>query len=334
VSALGLARAAPFDGAALDAVAELARAAATGAPPADARRLAVLARAAKRLSGFARGTSAPPSAAARVRLSPDARDALLLPVARSAPARLLALLAPWLESLFPADLARRGVSGRHRVGPQRAPDVLQVLEEAQRALGARPFAAFLADAGGPEITIENTRPPSLVLGAGFASRPEGQRRFLAARALALADLGWALAGKFAPRDVGVLLELSTRFAGGRPPPLGLPPDRAPAFLAALERAVPPTVQERARALGPRAAAEVAGLAPRELAAALRQSASRTALVQAGDARSAVEALLAAEPRVAVLPRAEALSHPDLRDLVAFALSDEHLELRAAAEEGR
>jgi tetratricopeptide (TPR) repeat protein len=333
-SALARARSAPFDASALDAVAELARAAATGAPTGGARRLAVLARATKRLAGLARGTAAPPSAAARVRLSPEARDAALLPMARGAPARLLALLAPWLESLFPADLARRGVGGRHRVGLQRAPDVLQALEEAQRALGARPFAAFLADAGGPEIAIENTRPPSLVFGAGFASRPDGERRFLAARALALADLGWALAGKFAPRDVGVLLELSARFAGGRPPSLGLPPERAPAFLAALERVVPPSVQERARALGERAAAEVAAIAPRELASALRQSASRTALVHAGDARSAVEALLVAEPRIALLPRAEALSHPDVRDLVAFALSDEHLELRAAAEEGR
>ncbi|HEX9291583.1 MAG TPA: hypothetical protein VF904_18840, partial [Anaeromyxobacteraceae bacterium] len=261
--ALARARETPFDAAALREVVRLADVTAAG----DARRLAVLSRAAAGLAAFASGDRAPaPGEAIPIRVGPEARDGAAHPGARSCVARLLVLLAPWLEALFPADLARRGVSGRHRLGPQRAPELLALLEDAQRALGARPFAAFLADAGGCELALENTRPPSIVLGAAVArSLRLEERRFLLARALALADLGWALAGKFAPRDVAIVCELACRFAGGAPPSEALPAERARPFLDALERLVPPSVRGQAAVLAEGAAGELAALAPRELA---------------------------------------------------------------------
>jgi hypothetical protein len=362
-TALARAREALFDGAALAEVAELASALAAEAPPDQAGRLLVLARTAAGIAAFAAGdvprTGGAPSPLA---VGEAAHDRAAHPLARCAMARLVMLLAPWLEGLFPADLSRHGISGRHRMGARRAPELMALMEEARRALGARPFAAFLSDAGGCEIAAENTQPPSLVLGAGLAgSLATAEQRFLVARGLALVDLGWSLVGKFAPRDVAILCELACRFGGAAPSSIALAGEQARPFLDALERLVPSTIRERAAALAPEAARDLVSLAPRELAAALRQTASRLALLHAGDPRAALAALalgeqlmgtppggqalshpdlrdLAALAEVALEergmgppPSGQALSHPDVRDLAAFALSEPHLELRAAAE---
>ncbi len=332
-TALARARETLFDGTTLAEVAKIASAVAAEAPPDQARRLRVLARAAAGIAAFAAGevprTVAAPSSLA---VGEEAHDRAAHPLARSAMARLVALLAPWLEGLFPADLSRRAVSGRHRVGARRAPELLALMEDVQRALRARPFAAFLSDAGGCEIGVENTQPPSLVLGAGLAGTlTPTEQRFLVARGLALVDLGWSLVGKFAPRDVAILCELACRFAGAAPSSTALSGEHAQPFLDALERLVPSTVRERAAALAPEAARDLVSLAPRELAAALRQTASRLALLHAGDPRAALAALALGERLVASPPGGQALSHPDLHDLAAFALSESHLELRAAAE---
>ena len=187
------------------------------------------------------------------------------------------------------------------------------------------------DRPGVEIAFENTQPPSLVLSAGVAVLDDPALAFLSARALDLVEHGWALVGRFAPRDVGILLELACRFAGVAPPSLGLPPERAGAFFAALERQVPPATQRSARELGLAAAHELGETDPRALGAALRRTANRVALLYAGEPGAALRALSLLDRRLeagAVDP-AQALALPDLRDLALFALSDPFLELRAA-----
>jgi hypothetical protein len=246
-------------------------------------------------------------------------------------ARLLHLLAPWLETLFPSDLRRRGARPEERLDPSRAPAVAAALEAAGGVLRARAVQAFLVERPGVEILVENTQPPSLVLGAGVAVLDDPALAFLAARSLDLVDHGWALVGRFAPRDVGILLELACRFAGGAPPSLGLPPERSGAFFAALESHVPAEQQLAARELGAAAAHELGQTDPRALGAALRRTANRVALLYAGDAGAALRALSLLDRRLeagAVDP-AQALALPDLRDLALFALSDPFLELRAA-----
>jgi tetratricopeptide (TPR) repeat protein len=333
-AALARAREAVLDPAAVADVASAAAALRSAASGVAARRAGVVASAAAELAAFVASGPAADPPASPLRLSAEDRDRVAHPLARTAPARLVALLAPWLEALFPADLARRGITGAHRLGPHRAPDLLAVLDDVQRAIGARPVAAFLADAPGCEMFLENTQPVSLLLGSGMGGpiAPD-ELRFLAARALALADLGWALLGKFAPRDVAILCELACRFAGAAPPFQGLPAARAQAFLDALERTVPPTVRDRAAALAPHVANQLASLAPRDLAGALRETASRIALLHVGDARAALAGLLRSERRLAGVSPAQAVAHPELRDLVLFALSPVYAEIRAGAEAG-
>jgi tetratricopeptide (TPR) repeat protein len=325
---LEAARQDPADGAALGEVASLCERLAAGAPRELAARLRERGRLAASLAAFASpGRSAPLLRLAGA-LPEAARDRVAAPGSTGPLARLLALLAPWLEPLFPADLARRGATAADRLVPPRAPVLRDALEAAGRALGARAHASFLVDRPGAEILIENTQPPSLVIPSGLAALPEAVTAFLAARALDLLGRGWALTGRFAPRDVGILLELACRFAGGVPPPLGLPAQRADAFLAALQRSVPPAIAEKARRLGQGAAEELAGADLAALAASLRRTGGRVALLATGDPGAALAALLLVEGAAGERPGAAvALARPELRDLALLALSDPFLDLR-------
>ncbi|MBL0275586.1 MAG: hypothetical protein IPQ24_05700 [Anaeromyxobacter sp.] len=319
----------PADVAALDALTGLCTALAAGAPPDLAARLRERSRLAASLAAFCDpGRAALPLRPA-AQVPDEVRDRLAAPGAAGPLARLLRLLAPYLEPLLPADLARRGAGPAVQLVAPRAPELRQSLEAAGRILGARPYVGFLLDRPGLEVAIENTRPPALLLPAGAESLAAPERLFLAARALDLLDRGWALAGKFAPRDVGILLELACRFAGGAPPPLGLPAQRAGDFLAAMGRSVPPTVASRARLLGPAAADELANTDLVALSTALRRSAARVALLVTGDPGAALGVLLHREPSPEPAEPAAALDLPDLRDLAVLALSDPFLDLRVS-----
>jgi len=257
------------------------------------------------------------------------RARVAAPGASGPTARLLSLLAPYLEPLFPVDLARHGVGPSDRLSPAAAPVLHGALESATRAISGRPLALFRGSRPGLHAALENTRPPSLVLPAEVDSLPPGALAFLAARSVALAGAGWPLAGKFAPRDLLTLCELAARFAGGEPPPLGLPVERAGAFLSALDRSVPPSMRDFLAGLGPASASELASLDPVAFASALEQTSSRMALLHTGDLHGALTVLAGMErPGVALAADpAAALQRADLADLAGFALSDPYLVLR-------
>jgi hypothetical protein len=247
-------------------------------------------------------------------------------------ARLLQVLVPWLEPLFPADLARRGTSSSDGLAPDRAPRLAATLDAAARALGARPHRTFLSSRPGVEVAVENCLPPAVIVSPAAAEVPAAALAFLAARTLDLLEHGWTLVGKFAPGDVAILLELACRFAGAEPPARGLPAVRTGAFLEALEAHVPPEARSEARALGAAAARELAELDPRAFSAALRRTANRVGLLYCGDPGQALRALALLDRRLETGPvdAARALALPDLRDLALFALSEPFLELRTAA----
>jgi tetratricopeptide (TPR) repeat protein len=262
-------------------------------------------------------------------ISPEVRTRVALPGADGPTARLLSLLAPYLEPLFPVDLARHGVGPADRLAPSSAPAVQSAFEGATRALGGRTLVLLAGRRPGLQAVLENTRPPSAVLGTDVAALPPGALAFLAARSVALASSCWALLGRFAPRDVLILSELASRFAGGEPPPRGLPASRAGDFLAALERSVPAATREVVASLGPASAGELALLDPVAFAAAIEETACRLALLHAGDLHGALS-VLSRLPRLGLVAPADplaALDRPDLASLSRFALSDAWLELR-------
>ncbi|HTP26363.1 MAG TPA: hypothetical protein VMK12_11990 [Anaeromyxobacteraceae bacterium] len=329
-AALARVRHAPFDMEALAEVVRIAR-----LEPSETAEGLVLLRMANDIAAFATGQTARGDSPAPLPVAPGARAAVAHPLASSALSRLIELLAPYLEPLFVADLARRDLADVRQVGPHCAPDLLALISEVQRALGSRPCAAFLTQAAGCAMCMENTRPPSLVMGAGFLSAlTPSEQRFLVARGLALVDAGWAVVGKFAPRDVAILCELACRFAGASPDCPILAIERAQPFLDALEKVVPEGTRARARTLAQPAERELEGLALEELLAALRQTSSRVALLHGGDLRAGLAALAASEKGLSGMSLAQLLASPDLVDLASCALSESHLALRAAAERSR
>ncbi|HET8541851.1 MAG TPA: hypothetical protein VFL83_18380, partial [Anaeromyxobacter sp.] len=331
---LDLARRDPTDAAALAAVAEACARVAAISPPEAVLRLSERGRIAASMAAFvAPSTHAPPPPAPPApQVAIELRARVAAPGATGPLARLLRLLAPWLEPLFPSDLARRGASAAEPIDPSRAPALAAALEAAARALWARPHAAFLSSRPGLELALENTQPPAVVATAAVANLPPAALAFLAARSLDLLDHGWALVGKFAPRDAGILLELACRFAGGTPPALGLPAERAGAFLKVLAAKVPAAAAAAAAELAAPASVELAETDPRAFAAGLRRTANRVGLLYAGDPGAALHALALLDRRLEAGPvdPVQALALPDLRDLALFSLSDPFLDLRAGA----
>ncbi|HET8734152.1 MAG TPA: hypothetical protein VFM45_10330, partial [Anaeromyxobacteraceae bacterium] len=287
---LGILRERPSAHAAARAVAVISRE--LGAGAADARERAARAERAAVADDLARfaqrlGPSGRPLELA-FGLDREVRSRVALPGADGSTARLLALLAPHLEPLFPVDLARHGAAPGERLPT--SPQVQRAFAEAYRAIGGRQLAVLASQRPGLLATVENTRPPSVILGADASGLAPGALAFLAARSVSLASSGWALLGRFAPRDVLILCELAVRFTGAVAPARGLPPGPAAAFLAALERSVPATTRDEAAPLGPAAADELAVLDPVAFAGAIEDTASRLALLHAGDLLGALEVL--------------------------------------------
>ncbi|MEI6224390.1 MAG: hypothetical protein WCS72_06535, partial [Deltaproteobacteria bacterium] len=128
-------------------------------------------------------------------ITPEVRRQVALPGAEGPVARLLSALTPFLEPLFPVDLARHGVAAGDRLAPSSAPSVQQAFDAASRAISGRQLALFASKRPGLLATVENTRPPSVVLGLDAAALPPGALAFLGARSVALASAGWALVGR-------------------------------------------------------------------------------------------------------------------------------------------
>ncbi len=260
----------------------------------------------------------------------EVRSGVALPGADGPSARLLTRLAPFLEPLFPVDLTRHGVGPADRLAQAYVPGVPHAFEAATQALSGRPLALFAGRRPGIHAALENTRPPSVILGLDVSTLSPAALAFLAARTVALASSCWALLGRFAPRDVLILCELASRFAGGEPPPRGLPAARAGAFLAALERAVPQATRDGLAGLGVASAEELASLDPVAFAAAVEGTASRLALLHTGDLLGALSVLSRLRRPGVVAPAdpVAALEQPDLGGLSRFALSDAYLDRRA------
>jgi tetratricopeptide (TPR) repeat protein len=238
-------------------------------------------------------------------------------------------LAPYLEPLFPAQLHRFGVEDADRVGAGHAPDLHQWIERVRESLGARPIDVFLAE-GTRGVAVENTQPPSLVIGAG-APEVLGQSgmQFLACQRLALIELGLILPAKFSPRDVTTLATLVTLFISDD---LTFLPDerrRLAQFLDALAQTCPELIRAGIAVHAEGAARELARFDPQAYIRSGAERAQRIALLVTGDLHGGLRVFDYLDG-AAAHTSGRPWDLPQGKALIAWAFSDEHLALRRAA----
>jgi hypothetical protein len=238
-------------------------------------------------------------------------------------------LAPYTEPLFPAQLHRFGVTPADRVGPGHAPELHQWIERVQESLGARPIEVLLA-AGTGGVAVENTQPPSLVVGSeALVALGQAGMQFLACERLALMELGLTLPAKFSPRDVTTLATLVTLFITDDPSVLPAERRRLAPFLDALVQTCPEPVRA---GLGLQSGASVAELArfdPHVYLSNGSARAYRIALLVTGDLCTGLHVFDYLDGGTST-PTGRPWELPQGRSLIGWAFSDEHLALRRAA----
>ena len=237
-------------------------------------------------------------------------------------------LSPYLEPLFPSQLGRYGVTSDDRVGPGHAPELNQWIDRARESLGARPVDVYLAPAL-KGVAIENTHPPSLIIGAHAVSAlGQAGLQWLLCQRLALVELGFTLATKFSPKDVVTLVSLVALFLSDDAPVPAAEKQRLQAFLGALRRSCPELVRQGLLEQNPRIVRELTGFEPHRYVANANAKANQLALLVSGDLRAALSVLDYFD--VSDSPKGLPWELPQGRALVDWAFSEEHLWLRRLA----
>ena len=275
------------------------------------------------------GPPAAPVCAGRAGSRRTLRDRVAAPGATGPLARLLSLLSPWLEPLFPADLGRRGALPTRPARPAaRAGARARRSTPRRDALGGRPFAPFLVVA--PRVRGRDREHPaarrSSPARTSWRSRPAGLA-FLAARAvdLARARLGARGQVRAARRRHPARARLPVRgrraaFPGAAP--RSGPARSSPALESAGSRRR--VAQRGARRSRAAASHELGGTDPRASPppcaaprTASRSSTRATPAPRSTRSRAAIRRARAGRRR----RRRTRSPSPDLRDLALFALSD-------------
>ena len=241
---------------------------------------------------------------------------------------VLQTLAPYLEPLFPVQLARYGVSGVDRVGPGHAPELHQWVDRARESLGARPTDVYLSPSL-KGVALENSHPPSLLIGAqAVQALGQGGMQWLLCQRLALSELGFTLPAKFSPKDVTTLAALATLYLTDDAPVPMADRQRLHVFLEALRRSCPEAVRQTLLGQAARTARELHAFDPHRYIASALARANRLALLVTGDLRSALAALDYLDGGDA--PRGRPWELPQGKALIEWAFSEEHNALRRLA----
>ncbi len=223
-----------------------------------------------------------------------------------------------------AEVAQLPAPARERA---RAPAALeQLLGELCATMGVAPPTVRLSGEGA-ELRLAPGHPPFVYVGAELAQRQApAEQRFLLARAAARLRAGSALAARLAPEALRELLAATLRQFVPADETLGTARE---AVVKAVGRALPRKVR---KALEEPVRAVIAW-GPLDLEvwqAALAATANRAGLILAADVPAALKVVLReAGPKLSGAAEVAAAvgARSDLRDLLVFAGSGEHLRLR-------
>ena len=252
-----------------------------------------------------------PSAA----LAPADLELLVHPVEAASPVReLFAAVGAVLPKVVPGSVERHGLGRGDRVKG----DVRQAAERFAKLFGAGEFELYQTARTPLDAWVENTDPPSLVLGAGIAAQGVGELLFTLGLLLGRVRMRTQAAFFAKPIEVAnlaaeALRQVDPSFSrfGARNPELAQLVARAVG--RSEKKALEPLVQKFS---GP--------VSFGQFTQAMAWTSHRFGLVTAGDPAAALRVLLRDEGRKDTAPSDRA----ELGELVAFAVSEDHLTLRA------
>jgi len=263
-----------------------------------------------------------PTAPAQPRrpLTPEEIEGVALhPQERGALRQLLQAAAPALRKLF--GRAARSVAKPRKITSRSHPELAAMIRAFSKAVGGAALNAYAVEGGVEQLRVEDTQPPSVFLGEDI-DESEDELRFRAARLVARARLDHLLLLRLGAEDLGrvVAALISCACASYDPP---LPAGDLEQVRAPLEK----VLSKRARAAieGPSLELLDRPLAPQRWLSWFLQSEDRLALSVTGDVLAAIEVLKKDE---GATERLADDAGPRLRQLLNFAVADEHLTLRS------
>jgi cellulose synthase operon protein C len=252
-------------------------------------------------------------------LRPEA-DEILFP--RTVPTelrQLLVVLGDRIAKHVGVDLRPYGATRGDRL---RAKDSLiaAAAQDLAASMGLGEIDVYLSSRQPWAMVAEPTSPVSLVLGVELARGEVDDVRFAAGGALKLAQASMAIPFRLAVDELGALVVGLIRLFQPEFPAAALEPEAVTAQTQKLKRLIPSGLMNELRPFA--LAIDPASFDDRAMAAGVRAAAYRAGLVASGSLGAAVRVLAGragAEP-LAILDSFE------MRDLIAFALGEDHAQL--------
>lgn len=266
-------------------------------------------------------------------LSPEDHDRLVThPLERGALRALMEILGVEVAKSFPGDLARYDLKKEDRHGPKSDLPIRKVADEIASVLGAPQFDLWLTRKHELGMFLENGTPATLIVGAAVPRRvQEKDQRFLLALHLERLKGGHQLLEQLQNKDLESLVWATVKLSD---PGAQVPTD--PASLELMLRKIERTLSSRTRKVILEMRAHFPQL--RVDLGKFRQgavhTAYRAALVLTNDIEVAVRNIAKEHPDVRpVFTDARGAAQtigkiPEVRDLLAYAVSEEYFATRA------
>lgn len=246
---------------------------------------------------------------------------------RSLPAGLRVLLhrlRSRLAKFVDADVKRFGVGRGDRLRRGKHP-VANLAHDMATELGADGIDVYVSAASTDKVMVLPASPAAVILGSQFASLDRGgELAFALGRCLVLSEMGAAIVDSTTPAELDLLITGIVRQFLPDFPGFGHEDAEIEAERHRLRRLIPGSMVSDLRPH----ALSVTGLAPGAIHAGLRQLGLRAGLIAAGDAAAALAGALR---NGGYSTCRQAAGDPDIGGMLRFALSEEHVEIRALLE---
>ena len=262
----------------------------------------------------------------------DHERLLVHPIERGAMREVLAILGGELSRMYPGDLAPYELNrSADRQGPRSMHPMRMLAMELAEVVGAPPFEVLITKKHELGLFIENTKPPSLIIGTDVGRRIQDKdQRFLVARQLERLRGGHHLLDRIPDAELETILWSVGKMAN---PGASVPVDSS--RLDAMTRALTKTLSTRARrdleTVGRRLFKTHVDVAKHRRAA--YASANRAGLAVTNDLEVAVRHIARAHPDVRPVWRdadgaRESIGKvEEIRDLLNYAVSEEYFSAR-------